>query len=389
MPITRILLVRDGDFFIHVYQLARLLAKAGLDVEILNTSNAEPEPLYRDLIAQTRALGIPCHLVTGPPPWLEGRLLALGYQLHIVTKRAAITPHKVRESLKVLSTRPPFDLVIAFDPSSLYLACQLFRNELSRIVEYSLEVSDESHGDFQTRRTERSFRLFERSTLPQLRALLIQDRFRAQVLLRHVRHAEKVRTIFFPVAMSGPGRRPAPRPAGAGEARVLFFGGLWSEAFLRELQLISTHFRDGQVLMIRGGRGAVRSTPVDGSKVDVSTEPIPFAHVNDVIATADLGLAIYPSEEANSRCSAFASEKVARYLQCGIPFIAFDHEDYAFLRAETGCCELVASYAEVPDAVNRIMDNYERYQRGAVAAFERFYWHDITGPALLRELARD
>jgi hypothetical protein len=389
MPITRILLVRDGDFFIHVYQLAQLLAKGGLDVEILNTANAPPEPLYRDLIAQARDLDIPCHLVTGPPPWLEGRLLALGYQLHLVTKRAAITPHKVRESLKILSTRPPFDLVIAIDPSSLFLACQLFRGELNRIVEYSLEVSDESHSDFQTRRTERSFRLFERSTLPKLRALLIQDRFRGQVLLRHVPHAERVRTIFFPVAMSGPGRRPGPGPHAAGQARVLFFGGLWSEAFLRELQIISTRFRPGQVLMIRGGRGTVRSTPVDGSKVDLSTEPIPFERVNDVIASADIGLALYPNAEANSRCSAFASEKVARYLQCGIPFIAFDHEDYAFLRSETGCCELVARYEDVPDAVNRIMDNYERYQRGAAAAFERFYCHDITGPALLRELARD
>jgi hypothetical protein len=130
----------------------------------------------------------------------------------------------------------------------------------------------------------------------------------------------------------------------------------------------------------------VTTGSISSAGFELSTGPIPFDRVNDEIAGADIGLALYPHNEANSRISAFASEKVARYLQCGLPFIAFRSEDYAYLQAETGCCELVDSYAEVPAAVNRIMDNYESYQRGAVAAFNRFYCHDTTGPALVRAL---
>ena len=168
--------------------------------------------------------------------------------------------------------------------------------------------------------------------------------------------------------------------------RVLFFGGLWSQVFLQRLLELSAAFRDDQVLIIRGGRGDARPASMAGNKVDISTLAIPFNRINSVIATADVGLALYPIDEPNSRCSAFASEKVARYLQCGLPFIAFRNEDYAFLQSETGCCELVTDYAEVPQAVNRIVDNYDQYCSGAANAFARFYSRDKTAPELVRQL---
>ena len=380
----RILLVRDGDFFVHVQQLAELLSRHGHDVEVLHTANAEPEPLYRELIADTRRLNIPCHLIHSQAPWLERKLIALAYTVRAIAKLGVITPYKLRMARRVLAARRPFDVVIAYDPPSLYLACRLFPAQLGTIVDYSLEISDESHRDFQTSRTERAFRYFERSILPRLGALMIQDRFRAQVLLQHVPEAARITTIFMAVAINGPAL--VQRERHQQPFTVLFFGGLWSDELLQELDGVSRALREGQVLAIQGGRGTVRPTPRAGSRLVISTEPIPFDRVNQVIAAADVGLAVYPQAEANSRCSAFASEKVARYLQCGIPFIAFDNEDYAFLRDETGCCELVRSYGEIPAAVNSIMDHYERYQRGARAAFEKYYWREAAAPALLRYL---
>jgi hypothetical protein len=382
--LPRILLVRDGDFFIHVSQLALLLKRHGCDVEVLCSANAAPEPLYRDLIESTRAGQVPCHVVIGRGSALESKLLAAAFTLRLIAKRNVITPHKIRESLKTLAARPPFDLIIAIDAPSLFLAHQLFRTELHRVMEYSLEISDESHRDFQTSRTERRLRFFERSVLPKLAGLIIQDRFRAEVLLARTANRERVRVIHFPVAMSGPGRLKTP-PQRA--VKVIFFGGLWSGDFLNELHRIADRLRPEQSLLIRGGRGTMRPQ-VSSQRVDLSAEPIPFDKVNDVIAAADIGIALYPNDEANSRCSAFASEKVARYLQCGLPFIAFRSDDYLFLQEQTGCCELVSSYADVPAAVNTIVDHYERYARGAASAFARFYSHDTTGPALVRELLR-
>lgn len=383
MSRVRVLLVRDGDFFIHVQQLAELLVQGGHDVEVLHTGNGEPEPLYRSLIDETRRLGVVCHLVHERAPWLEDKLVAAAYQAGVTTKRGVVTPFKVRRARQLLSTGAPFDVVIAIDAPSLYLACRLFPQRLNQILEYSLEVSDESHGDFQASRAERAFRYFERAMLPRIGGLIIQDRFRAEVLLQHIPEAAQIATCFFPVAVNGPavaGDRPHPQSP----ARVLFFGGLWSDQLLGEFERVSRRLRDGQVLAICGGRGTVQRPPTATDRLEISTTPIPFDRINEMIATADIGLAVYPQAEANSRRSAFAGEKVARYLQCGVPFIAFESVDYAFLQAETGCCELVRTYDEIPAAVNTILDNYPRYHRGARVAFERYYWRETTGPILLR-----
>jgi len=119
MTTKRILLVRERDFQIHVSQLAGLLADHGYEVEVLNTANAEPEPLYLGLIEQLRRRNIPCHLVNDRPPWVERKLVALAFGLRLITKRAAITPHKVRESRRILASREAFDLVVAIDPPAL------------------------------------------------------------------------------------------------------------------------------------------------------------------------------------------------------------------------------------------------------------------------------
>ena len=183
-------------------------------------------------------------------------------------------------------------------------------------------------------------------------------------------------------------KRPLPTTASSGRpVTILFFGGLWRGPLLQELETVSNALGEGQVLVVQGGRGSLRPDEVITPKFVISTRPLPFDKINEYIATADVGLALYPERTANnSRYTAFAGEKVARYAQCGVPFIAFRSEDYEFLKAETGCCELVDDYGEIPAAINKILDNYESYRRGAYAAYDQFYRIENTGAELLRAL---
>jgi hypothetical protein len=395
MTAKRILLVRDRDFFFHVHQLAALLARNGHDVEVLQTQDAAAESLYRDLVDKTQRLGITCHLVQGRASWIERKLVAIALRCRLIAKLSVITPHKIRASKRAI-TGKSYDLIIAFDPTALFLACKLFPNELDKIINYSIEAIDESEWQFQRDRVMRSFRYFERLIQPKLYALMIQDRFRASLILRHCASPHTVKTIFFPVAMSGPmigGMRESLTGSGPvvrvnSQARILFFGGLWSADLLAELEAVSRQLRYGQVLVIHGGRGSIRPREITTEKFVVSTTPIPFDDVNEFIASADVGLALYPDRTSNnSRYTAFASEKIARYAQCGIPFIAFHNEDFEFLRAETGCCELVREYSEIPNAINVILADYDSYRRGAIAAFHRFYSLEAAGASLLREIS--
>jgi len=275
------------------------------------------------------------------------------------------------------------------------LSYKLFKKERHKIINYSIKIDDETSALFARHRTLRSFRYFERSVQWKLYALLIHDRFRARSLMQKFVHAETVRTIFLPTSMSGAPLRRAfdskrPLPTAASSSRpvtILFFGGLWKGPLLQELEMVSNALGEGQVLVVQGGRGSLRPDEVTTRKFVISTRSLPFDKINEYIATADVGLALYPERTANnSRYTAFAGEKVARYAQCGVPFIAFRSEDYEFLKAETECCELVDDYGEIPAAINKILDNYESYRRGAYAAYDRFYRIENTGAEVLRAL---
>jgi hypothetical protein len=225
---------------------------------------------------------------------------------------------------------------------------------------------------------------------------MIQDKFRASVLLRNCASPDRIKRIIFPVALSGPGlRRCALRsssqtgdPGNTSKRIILFFGAIWSKNLVDELEAVSRRLTAGQLLAIRGGRGSVRVPSVRTDKFVVSTAEIPFDQINEIIAGADVGLALYPERSSNnSRYTAFSSEKIARYTKCGIPFVAFHNEDYSFLRDQTGCCELVADYGEIPRAIDRILQQYDRYCSGAAAAFDRYYCLESTGTELLKQIA--
>jgi hypothetical protein len=65
-----------------------------------------------------------------------------------------------------------------------------------------IEVIEEGNLSFQSSPTVRSFVDFERKVLPRLNALLIQDRYRAALLLKNSTQAARgVKVIHFPVSV--------------------------------------------------------------------------------------------------------------------------------------------------------------------------------------------
>lgn len=390
----RILLVRDRDFFIHVFQLAQLLRERGHDVAVLNTHSAPIEPLYADLITRSRALGIDCLLVADvrpPPGVISVRLQGLAARAGIGQKQRAISRRKVQGARRQLRGRE-FDAVIAYDPASVYLACRLFPQQLERIIDYSIEVVQEDHPLFGDPRV-RSLIEFERRTLPRLKALLIQDPFREKLLLANAGPpARRTPVVHFPVAVRGPAirrRRGRLYDSLLGESercRILFFGGIWSPSLLADLETVSAKLADDEVIVVHGGRGSVDVPDKVGEKFAISRRAVGFDELDAEISSADIGLALYPDSDPNSRYTAFASEKIARFLKCGLPFIAFRNEDYEFLQAETGCCILIGSLEELPAAVRRIRGDYAGFRKNAFAAFERFFDLEVAARELLRLL---
>jgi len=99
----RILLIRDRDFFFHVYQLALFLANNGHEVEVLLTQDGEQEPLYRDLIEKVQQSQIKCHLIPPQARTFERKLVSLASRLRIISRLAVITPYKIRFARKAIA----------------------------------------------------------------------------------------------------------------------------------------------------------------------------------------------------------------------------------------------------------------------------------------------
>lgn len=390
----RVALIREGDFFFYVYQLAEYLLEAGYNVEIINTRNAAPEPLYATLINRALSLGARCHFVTTTESsLLERKIISLLSRLKIINKLGVITPFKLRKTRDCVRHIQKLSAVIAFDAPSLYLACRVFPNELANVIYYSLHISDESDTRFKRNRTERAFRRFERSIFHRLRALLIQDPWRADVLLRRVARKKAVRTIFLPVSMKGQRNSSEHPESGPREKqdydqpyRIVFFGGLWSATLIESLRSVADRLEDKQQLVIRGGRGTIKLNATATSKLIIETRPLAFEEIDEYLATCSIGLALYSRSETNTRHTAFSSEKIARYLQRGLPFIAFRSETYENLRKKFACCELIDAIDEIPGAASRILNYYTSYTRAARFAFNDLYDLNLTGEGLLREL---
>jgi len=383
----KILLVREGDFSPYLHQLAILLRTAGHLVSVVQTCGEPAAPLYRDLIDQVRAAGIPTHVIETRPHWLPRKIRSALIRLGCDAKPGSITGTKVARAQRAVG-QETYDWVIALDPPSLYLAWKLFPLASHKLIDYSLEVADES-------RYHRHFLEFEREMLPHLGALIIQDKFRANVLLKGTEEISPRRIIYFPIAISGAPiaarannqdffRKLLPNSAGR---RILFFGGFWDAELMSNLMSQAQYLSGDDVLILHGAKGNPEPAEQIAPHLLVSRTPVGFDRLTELIASADIGLALYPPTTLNAKFIAFSSEKISRYVQCGLPIIAFREGNFEYLQSETDCCELISHLDELPNAIEKILSEYERYRAGAYNAYERFYRLENTSKDLLSFLA--
>ena len=111
-----------------------------------------------------------------------------------------------------------------------------------------------------------------------------------------------------------------------------------------------------------------------------------FHDLHLLMASATIGIALYDNGWPNTRFTAFSSEKIARYLQAGVPFIAFANESYFKLKNEFDCCELIHDTSELDRAIKGLLNNYEYYRENAFEAYNKYYNIENTIKPLTRFL---
>lgn len=381
---SRVLIVRWGDMRVHDLNLAKALAKHH-DVEF---AVATPHYGYRG--AMGRGVideAMQCFEVyeftigkLGRQTTRLYRLLDVcGIRLPILLVGAGF-PGRLACHIK----KGSYDWVLPIEQHSLYCAwraLRTFTQDFSKLLYYSLEVQTPADPDVNSQM--RRMLEEEKRILGHVGGIIIQDVNRLKVLGDDLLQ-------FIPIVYLLPlfSDRPVVTERsnvlretfGISESKkiLLYFGALYAE---RMIDRIVREFCDADrkdvVIVLHNPQmtpeeaGRLESM---GQDVIASTKFLSEDDLDRLVASADMGIALYDNDKPNTRYTAFSSEKVTTYLRCGIPFIAFDNESFRELSEAHACCALIVSIDELGKAMDKLLSNHAHYAREAQLAYRHIFY---------------
>jgi len=249
-------------------------------------------------------------------------------------------------------------------------------------VYYSLELytweAPEAWRSTRAIRETRAEAIFHRKS----RATIVQDQEREEVLIK-ANHVKATRSFYVPVSLLG---EPFKEKTSFLQERfslqpsqivILQFGLLYERRLSIELTRVAQDLPLNCQIVFHGYGSEKYIEKIRRSdhrrRILFSLEMVPSRSILELIASAHIGLVLYASDTANDRLTAFSSEKMALYLQCGLPIIAFDYPGYRRLLESYKCGFLIRSLEELPEAIGGILSSYEDFRENAFACFEAYY----------------
>lgn len=216
--------------------------------------------------------------------------------------------------------------------------------------------------------------------------ILVQDRRRADALLRGTA-ASHEKILLVPNGPAGP---PSLRRSDFLQAkfdipeglRIVLHAGMLDDCVLSLRLAESVRAWPGSYCLVLhanqtippSNRHVQKIRAVADQRVFLSLDPVPATDVDEVIASATIGLATYEKDlGTNWDLMAAASGKLASYLRNGVPVICTDQTGMRELMERYHCGVAIASVDEIPEALDRISRDYAAFREGAVECYLNEY----------------
>jgi len=171
----------------------------------------------------------------------------------------------------------------------------------------------------------------------------------------------------------------------AGTRIVLHFGGVGPNFDLVRLVTGVDTWPEGWCLVIHssfkaGGDEylARLQACATGKRVFFSLKPVSSAVADELVVSADVGVATYSLKDAGYRVAlmGLASGKIARYLRCGLPVVASDVPTVRKYIEQYDCGYCFDDPASVGTLLPRISNRYGELSQNAVRCFEGLFSPD-------------
>ena len=110
-------------------------------------------------------------------------------------------------------------------------------------------------------------------------------------------------------------------------------------------------------------------------KVLFSLNPVSTYELDSLVASADVGIALYSEKERGYRATymGLAAGKIGNYLKCGVPIIATKLLSLSYIETYQ-CGILVEKEKDIASAINKILSNRDMYSKNAHRCY-RELWH--------------
>ena len=370
---------------------AEMLAEHGHDVDVLTyTSAGQPPAHFASERIQLRSLGVEgladhstasLRSAVRQAGWLPRAArapLARGY-----AALGAGLAHGSRLVARVRSRPTAYDCVIGVDPDGLELAASMAAG--APLGYYSLELllSDEL-----TTPAERQLKRRERELAQRAAFVIVQDEARARLLVED-NDLDPGRVVLVPNAPMGPARRRQARNwherfGLAPEQRVvLHAGSLGDWTGIDDLVAHVPTWPEPWVLVVHTRYDGESSPYVerlranaDARRVLFSLKPVERQAYDELIDSADIGLAFYVSTadsaytQRNVQTIGLSSGKLAYYLRGGLPVVVNSAASIGSALEGAGCGVAVEDAAQVGPALAHIGERYQAFSGAALAFFD-------------------
>ncbi len=293
----------------------------------------------------------------------------------------------LRKSKRVF-VESQYNCLIGVEKKGLIWAGLFAEKDLIPLIYYSLELYLEDHpglADLLKTREFTSTRTIEKKYHRISNATIIQDKHRAEALLKH-NGIGSTRLMYLPISVRGDSIQEKSDflvrslKLDPSNKILLYYGLIQDDRFSTAMVNTAKELPDGTVLVMHGygepQHLSFLQSIADMEKVRFSLKLVAEEDIQKVIASASIGLALYQGNNSNDRLAAFSSVKVAYYMQCGVPLIAFRSESFIELMKYYQCGELIDSIEEIPLKTEIILKNYAHYREQAHLAFKEYYDFD-------------
>ncbi|MFC2058403.1 hypothetical protein ACFLTS_02010 [Chloroflexota bacterium] len=162
---------------------------------------------------------------------------------------------------------------------------------------------------------------------------------------------------------------------------ILYAGNVVPWSMSLEIAEAAQEWDDNKVLVLHTWRSDLADDPyidklrslTKNEKVYLSLNPVEWESLPELLSSADIGLIFYQNLGANFYETGSSSNKLAQYVQVGLPLITSDYPSFKEVIPKYKCGKCAKSPAEIETYADEIFSDYDSYRRNAFRCYQEKY----------------